>query len=385
MVNTKYKSKNIRKRNPKELKRIGILELQKIKEQNENIIEKCYIPSYNQRTHGAIPVCKIQPFTNRRCPPCAQHPILPNKRKMCYDHFPSSPACESCQFTKNKSKLQTNSQIFQAKVTAEVDFLKTLPEDDKQRQILFKLKKKIIKGRNAEERKYSGPPILTDSDRQEEEERQHQLTKKFNRESAQRSKIKKEAKRIYLKEKAYLNTKKTKNIKFITQKKLNQQLREEVANMTQKIQEVQKTLKNNIKKYQSVNEELMLYIVLNSNDHQNNSSDNNACSSLTSQPSTHNEENIENFQDPPTHIATNQELDGINLQTADSYNNLDNINDLIHNELYDMDLFDSDMDDNIHDNDNIGTIMQDINELFPIIPSDTYLIEEGQAITTKPI
>ena len=372
MVNTKYKSKNIRKRNPKELKRIGILELQKIKEQNENIIEKCYIPSYNQRTHGAIPVCKIQPFTNRRCPPCAQHPILPNKRKMCYDHFPSSPSCESCQFTKNKSKLQTNSQIFQAKVTAEVDFLKTLPEDDKQRQILFKLKKKIIKGRNAEERKYSGPPILTDSDRQEEEERQHQLTKKFNRESAQRSKIKKEAKRVYLKEKAYLNTKKTKDIKFITQKKVNQQLREDVANMTQKIQEVQKTLKNNIKKYQSVNEELMLYIVLNSDNHQNNSSDNNACSSLTSQPSTHNEENIENFQDPPTHIATNQELDGINLQTADSYNNLDNINDLIHNELYDMDLFDSDMDDNIHDNDNIGTIMQDINELIPIIPSDTY-------------
>ena len=78
-------------------------------------------------------------------------------------------------------------------------------------------------------------------------------------------------------------------------------------------------------------------------------------------------------------------MDGINLQTADSYNNLDNIIDLIHDELYDMDLFDSDMDDNIHDNDNIGTIMQDINELFPIIPSDTYLIEEGQAITTKPI
>ena len=312
------------------------------------------------------------------------------------------------EVTKNISKLQTNSQCFQAKVTAEVDFLKSLPEDDKQRQTLLiidmELQKKIIKERNAEEQKYSGPPILTDSDRQEEEERLHQLSKKFNRESAQRSKIKKEAKRIYLKEKAYLNTKKTKNIKFITQKKLNQQLREDVANMTQKIQEVQKTLKNNIKKYQSVNEELMLYIVLNSNDHQNNSNDNNACSSLTSQPLTHNEENIENFQDPPVHIATNQELNRINLPIADSCNNLDNINDLVHNELYDMDLFDSDMDDNIrdndnildnindlvhnklydmdlfdsdmddniHDNDNIGTIMQDINELIPIIPSDTY-------------
>ena len=233
------------------------------------------------------------------------------------------------------------------------------------------IQKRKIKKSNEEERKYSGPPILTDKDREEENKRLDQLSKKFNCESAQRSKVRKDAYRLYLIYRAEL--KKTQNNKFLTLKKVNQQLRDEVNDMTQKIQKVQKTLENNIKKYQSVNDELMLYIV------------DNTCSLLNSQSSAHNEENIENFQDPPTHIATNQELDGINLQTADSYNNLDNINDLIHNELYDMDLFDSDMDDNIHDNDNIGTIMQDINELFPIIPSDTYLIEEGQAITTKPI
>ena len=380
MVNTKYKSKNIRKRNPKELKRIGILELQKIKEQNENIIEKCYIPSYNQRTHGAIPICKIQPFTNRRCPPCAQHPILPNKRKMCYDHFPSSPSCENCQFTKSKSKLRTISEIFQAKVTAEVNFLKTLPEDDKQRKILLKLKSNIIKERNAKEREYSGPPLLTDSDKQKEEKRQRELTKKFNRESAQRSKIKLAAKREYLKEMAYLNTKKVKNIKFITEKKVNLQLKEDIAKMTQNINELQKTLDDNIKKYQSADEELLLHIVLNNDSYSNNSSDNNAFSSLTSQPSTHNEDNIGNFQEPPTNIATNQEFYEIDPQTADSYNAPDNINDLIPDELYNMDIFDSiDMDDNIQDINNIGTIMQDINELIPIIPSDTPLIEEGQA------
>ena len=317
------------------------------------------------------------------------------------------------EVTKNISKLQTNSQCFQAKVTAEVDFLKTLPEDDKQRQTLLiidmELQKRIIKERNAEERKYSGPPLITDRDRQEEEERLDQLSKKFNRESAQRSKIKKEAKRIYLIEKAYLNTKKTKNIKFITQKKLNQQLREEVANMTQKIQEVQKTLENNIKKYQSVNKELMLYIVLNS-------SDDNTCSLLNSQSSAHNEENIENFQDPPAHIAINQELNIINFPIADPCNNLDDINDLVHNELYGMNSIDSNMGDYIlkngnsiddlipneeydinllnsgmnnytldnsnfidniddlitNDNDNIGTIMLDLNVLFDTMPSDTY-------------
>ena len=328
------------------------------------------------------------------------------------------------KFTKNISKLQTNSQIFQAKVTAEVDFLKTLPEDEEQRQALLivdmEIQKRKIKERNAEERKYSGPPLITD--REEEEERLDQLSKKFDRESAQRSKVKKDAKRIYLKERADLNTKKTQNIKFITQKKLNQQLREEVADMTQKIQKVQKTLENNIKKYQSVNDELMLYIV------------DNTCSLLNSQSSAHNEENIENFQDPPAHITTNQELDIINFPIADPCNNLDDINDLVHNELYDMNLIDSNMDDyilnngkiignikdlipnegydmnllnssmddyildngniidnindlipndvyymdlfsnmdDIHDNDNIGTIMLDINELFAIMPSDTY-------------
>ena len=104
------------------------------------------------------------------------------------------------KFTKNISKPQTNSQIFQAKVAAEVDFLKTLPEDEKQRQALLivdmEIQKREIKERNAEERKYSGPPILTDKDREEDDKRLDQLSKKFNRESAQRSKVKKVAKRL---------------------------------------------------------------------------------------------------------------------------------------------------------------------------------------------
>ena len=297
------------------------------------------------------------------------------------------------KFTKNTSKLQTNSQIFQAKVAAEVDFLNTLPEDKEKRQALIivdrEIRKREIRERNAKEREYSGPPILTDKDREEEDKRLDQLSKKFNRESAQRSKVNKEANRLYLKGRDELNTKKTQDIKFITLKKLNQQLRDEVADTTQKIQKVQKTLENNIKKYQSVNHELMLYIV------------DNTCSLLNPQSSAHIEEHIENLQDPPSHITINQELDIIYFPIADPCNNLDDINDLAHNELYGMNLINSNMDDyipdngniidnindlipndvydmdlfgnldNIHDNDNIGTIMLDINELFGIMPSDT--------------
>ena len=38
------------------------------------------------------------------------------------------------------------------------------------------------------------------------------------------------------------------------------------------------------------------------------------------------------------------------------------------------------MDDNTQDSTNIGIIMEDINELIPIIPFDTPLIQETQKI-----
>ena len=48
--------------------------------------------------------------------------------------FPPSPSCEDCKFSKRKNDLSTSSENCLAKVTAEVDFLRTLPEDDKQRK-----------------------------------------------------------------------------------------------------------------------------------------------------------------------------------------------------------------------------------------------------------
>ena len=203
---------------------------------------------------------------------------------MCYDHIPPSPSCENCQFTKRKRKQQTINEAFQVKVKAEVDFLRTLPKDEKQRKILIKLRNNIASERKAKEREYSGPPLLTDSDKQEEQKRQQALTKKFNRETAQRSKIKLAAKREYQKEMANQDAKKAKDIKFITQKKLNHKLKEDITRMTQDINELHKTLEDNIKKYQSADEELLLHIVLDNNTYSNNSSDDGVFPTLNSQP-----------------------------------------------------------------------------------------------------
>ena len=75
----------------------------------------------------------------------------------------------------------------------------------------------------------------------------------------------------------------------------------------------------------------------------------------------------------------NTEVYKTDSRPAHSYNSPDNINDLILDEVYDMAIFGCiDMDDNTQDSTNIGTIMEDINELIPIIPFDTPLIQETQ-------
>ena len=376
MRNTNNQTQNAIISNEKKWKRIKVIESQKIKEQINNVLEQCFIPSYNERIHGAIPICKIKPFTNRRCPNCAKHPTFNNKQKMCYDHFPPSPSCEDCKFSKRKNELLTASENFQAKVTAEVDFLRTLPEDDKQRKELIQSRRRRIKERNDEERKYHGPPLLTDNDQQKEEKRQKELTIKFNRKSAQRSKINKAARAQFVKEKAYLKTKNTNNAKLITQTKINLQLKEDIANMTQNIKDLQETLEDNIKKFQSADEELLLHMVLHNGDYSHNSSDNMAFYSFPSQPSPQNEQNIETLPEPPTNTTNTKNHDN-DSQPAHTYHSPDNINNLILNEVSNMNIFGCiDMDDNTQDSTNIGIIMEDINELIPIIPFDTPLIQE---------
>ena len=119
MVRTNQ-TKRIRRRSNEELKRIKIIELQKIEAQTNGKLKQCYIPTYDQITNGAIPKCEIQPFTKRRCPPCAKHPTLPNRSKICHRHNSPRPSCANCQFTKRKIEQQTNIKVFQDNVKAEI-------------------------------------------------------------------------------------------------------------------------------------------------------------------------------------------------------------------------------------------------------------------------
>ena len=154
MVRTNNKTKRIRRRSNEELKRIKIIELQKIKAQTNGKLKKCYIPTYGQITNGAIPKCEIQPFTKRRCPSCAKHPTRPNRAKICHDHIPPRPSCANCQFTKRKREQQTISEAFQNNVKAEINFLRRLPKDEKEREVLIKMRDTIRSERKAKERDY---------------------------------------------------------------------------------------------------------------------------------------------------------------------------------------------------------------------------------------
>ena len=126
----------------------------------------------------------------------------------------------------------------------------------------------------------------------------------------------------------------------------------------------------------------MLQIVLNNNIYSDNSNDKGVFPTHNPQPSTPNRVNIEIIHEPPTNISPNNEVYETNPLSSHSYDSPNDINDLILAELCDMDFFD-DIDmvpnhENTQDINNIGTIMKDVNELIPIIPFDTTLMEEEQ-------
>ena len=101
-----------------------------------------------------------------------------------------------------------------------------------------------------------------------------------------------------------------------------------------------------------------------------------AFSSFPSQPSPQNKQNIETLPEPPSNITKTKNHD-TDSQPAHTYHSPNNINNLILNEVSNMNIFGCiDMDDNTQDSTNIGIIMEDINELIPIIPFDTPLIQE---------
>ena len=87
---------------------------------------------------------------------------------------------------------------FRAEVNAEVDFLKGFPiMDDLARNEAKKARDKRQKELRAEMRAYKGPILFSDEAREAERKRKDNLRIQFNRASARRSKIRREAEQHY--------------------------------------------------------------------------------------------------------------------------------------------------------------------------------------------
>ena len=61
------------KRSKEALKKAKEAEVQKMKDQQDGIFEKCHQPTFTEVLNGEVPNCKVQPFTQRRCPPCSSY------------------------------------------------------------------------------------------------------------------------------------------------------------------------------------------------------------------------------------------------------------------------------------------------------------------------
>ena len=44
-----------------------------MKDQQDGIFEKCHRPTFTEVLNGDVQNCKVQPFTQRRCPPCSSY------------------------------------------------------------------------------------------------------------------------------------------------------------------------------------------------------------------------------------------------------------------------------------------------------------------------
>ena len=87
---------------------------------------------------------------------------------------------------------------FREEVEAEVDFLKTFPiMDNSARKMAEKVRENQRAEKRAEMRAHKGPILFSKEAKKAEKERLRNLRKQFNRASARRSKIRREAEYLY--------------------------------------------------------------------------------------------------------------------------------------------------------------------------------------------
>ena len=97
-----------------------------------------------------------------------------------------------------KTKMEI-SLDFGAEVKAEVDFLKQLPIFDQEARDKAELARKIERAEKRKQLRNNKGPELTEEDREAEVKRKKELRLQLNRESARRTKVKKEAESSYQK------------------------------------------------------------------------------------------------------------------------------------------------------------------------------------------
>ena len=87
-----------------------------------------------------------------------------------------------------------------AEVETEIEFLKSLPEDEAARRKIIQKRITARSVKRAAIKAYRGPPLITKKDKKAEKARQSSLNKQFNREAAEWTVVKKRAKIAYLKQ-----------------------------------------------------------------------------------------------------------------------------------------------------------------------------------------
>ena len=120
--------------------------------------------------------------------------------KLCKKHKNHVVSCKDCAFTKRRKERLQRSNELTAKVNIEIEFLKSLPEDEAARRKIIQQRETARSVNRAAIKAYRGPPLITKKAKKAEMVRQANLNKHFNREAAKWTVVKKRAKIEYLKQ-----------------------------------------------------------------------------------------------------------------------------------------------------------------------------------------
>ena len=122
---------------------------------------------------------------------------MAGRPKVCLVHKVPKKSCVNCEFTKRKQAKAARSRYLASKVDQEVEFLKSLPDEDEAIRKIEEDQKTEWAIERASKRFYTGPPLLTKKAIKAEKIRQKKLDIQFKKEAAEWTVIRKMAKKAY--------------------------------------------------------------------------------------------------------------------------------------------------------------------------------------------